>query len=468
LPGDDAEDFGGVAFGSDEGPEFLDFAGFADEERTADNAHEGTAHELLFLPDAEFLDGLASGIAEQRKIEPVLFLERDKRFDRIGAHPEDGHAELVELPLCVTKLGRFDGSTGSAGFGKEKKQNALTSEVLESDFFAFVRLQAEGGGFGAYFEHGTFLRSVVESITGIEAHGLGRPEKAMVSRARKNLRPKGLSYSAGLSYNLLYENKQQQISICLRKQLAEDVVYGLRVGLAAGGFHDLADEKFEDAFVSGFELGYVVRVFRDDFTGGLLHGGFTDLRAEAFSGDDLGGSAAGLEHGGEHFFGNSAGDFAGFDELHQFGESGRRNGARADFLAGVFQAAKKFRLHPVGGGFAGSAGFDDGFKIIGESLRAGEDFGVVRRNAVGGAEAGALGFGEFGEGAADFFPTGRADVDGEKIGLWEIAVVVGLFFGPHGDSAAFGLIPQARFLEKAPAGFEDADVALDFELESLL
>jgi len=175
--GDDAEDFGGVAFGSDEGPEFLDFTGFADEERTADDTHEGAAHELFSLPDAEFLDGLVSRIAEQGKIEPVLFLEPCKRFDGISAHPEDGHAELVELPLCVTKLGRFDGSTGSAGFGEEKDENALAGEVFEGEFFAFVGLQAEGGGFGADFQHGTFLGSVVRSITGIGAHGLGRPEK---------------------------------------------------------------------------------------------------------------------------------------------------------------------------------------------------------------------------------------------------------------------------------------------------
>jgi hypothetical protein len=144
-----------VAFGSNDGPEFLDFSGFADEKRTADNSHEAAAHELFFLPDAEFLDGLVSGIAEQGKIQPVLFLERSKRFDGIGAHAEDGHAQFVELPLCVTKLGRFDGSAGSAGFGEEKDENALASEVLERDFFAFVGLQAEGGGFGAYFEHGS-------------------------------------------------------------------------------------------------------------------------------------------------------------------------------------------------------------------------------------------------------------------------------------------------------------------------
>ena len=59
-------------------------------------------------------------------------------------------------------------------------------------------------------------------------------------------------------------------------------------------------------------------------------------------------------------------------------------------------------------------------------------------------------------------------MDGEKIGLGEIAIVVSLFFRTHRDSVAFGLVPQARFLREAASGFEDADVALDFVLESLL
>ncbi len=57
-----------MAFGSDEGPEFFDFAGFVDEEGAADDAHEGAAHELLFLPGAELFDGFVSGIAEQGEI----------------------------------------------------------------------------------------------------------------------------------------------------------------------------------------------------------------------------------------------------------------------------------------------------------------------------------------------------------------------------------------------------------------
>src|SRR5260370_11708752 len=131
FPREKMEDFGGVAFGFDGGPDFFDFAGFADEEGTADNAHEGAAHELLFLPDAEFLDGLVSRIAKQGEIEFVLFLEGSKSFDRVCAHTEDGHAEPIEFLLSVPKLGRFHRSTGSAGLREEKQEDPLAGEVLD-------------------------------------------------------------------------------------------------------------------------------------------------------------------------------------------------------------------------------------------------------------------------------------------------------------------------------------------------
>jgi hypothetical protein len=57
-----------MAFGFDEGPDFFDFAGLADEEGAADDAHEGAAHELFFLPGSEFLDGFVGWIAKQGEI----------------------------------------------------------------------------------------------------------------------------------------------------------------------------------------------------------------------------------------------------------------------------------------------------------------------------------------------------------------------------------------------------------------
>ena len=119
-----------MAFGFDEGPDFFDFAGFADEERAADDAHEGAAHELLFLPSTKLFDRLVIRVAQQREIDVFLLLEQRLGLDGIRAHAEDGHAQLVETPLCVAKLGRFDGSTGSAGFGKKIEQDAPALEVF--------------------------------------------------------------------------------------------------------------------------------------------------------------------------------------------------------------------------------------------------------------------------------------------------------------------------------------------------
>jgi len=150
------EDGGGVALGFDEGPDVFNFAGLADEEGTADDAIVGAAHELFFLPGAELGDEFVIGVAEQWEIEILFLLEGGLGFDGIGAEAEDGHLELVEIFFCVTKLGRFDGSTGGVGFGVEKEEDALAGEVGEGDGFAFVGFQGEAGGFGAWFEHSGF------------------------------------------------------------------------------------------------------------------------------------------------------------------------------------------------------------------------------------------------------------------------------------------------------------------------
>jgi hypothetical protein len=140
-----------VALGSDEGPDVFDLAGFADEKGTADDAHEGAAHELFFLPGSEFPDGLMGGVAEQRKIEILFGFEGSLGFDGIGTQAQDGDTQLVEVLFCVAKLGRFDGSTGGVGFGVEENEDALAGEVFEREFLAFVGLQAEGGSFDTGF-----------------------------------------------------------------------------------------------------------------------------------------------------------------------------------------------------------------------------------------------------------------------------------------------------------------------------
>jgi len=149
-----------VVFGANDGPDHFDFAGFADEERAADDAHESAAHEELFLPSAEGFKGFVIGIAEKREIEFVLLLERRQGFDGIGAHTQDGDFVSVELLFCVTKLGRLDSSTGGVGSGIEEEKDALALEILERDRGAVVGGEAEGRGFIAWFEHGDEVKKV--------------------------------------------------------------------------------------------------------------------------------------------------------------------------------------------------------------------------------------------------------------------------------------------------------------------
>ena len=140
-----------MALGFDEGPDFFDFAGLADEEGAADDAHEGAAHKLLFLPGAEFCDRLVSGIGEQRKIEIVLGFEGGLGFDGIGAHAEDGHTMIVEVFFCVTKLGRFDRSTRGVGFGVEEEEDAMALEISQGNKRVVVGFKAEAGCFATEF-----------------------------------------------------------------------------------------------------------------------------------------------------------------------------------------------------------------------------------------------------------------------------------------------------------------------------
>jgi len=105
-------------------PHLLDLAVRADEEGAAHNAGERAAHEFLGAPDAIGFQHFVTGIADQRKIQFLLGAKCRQRFFGIAAGADDCYTQLVEVLLCVTKLGRFGRSTGSIRFGKEKENDA--------------------------------------------------------------------------------------------------------------------------------------------------------------------------------------------------------------------------------------------------------------------------------------------------------------------------------------------------------
>lgn len=142
-----------MAFDGDRIPDVLDFSVGTDQESAADDAAENTAHELLGTPDTVSFDHFVAGIAEQRKIEFLLGLEFGESIFGIGAGAQYHHILLVEVLLCVAKLGRFGGSTGSVGFGKEKDDHAVVFEVLKRDFASGVGLQRKVRGLLSNFQH---------------------------------------------------------------------------------------------------------------------------------------------------------------------------------------------------------------------------------------------------------------------------------------------------------------------------
>lgn len=140
-----------MAFGADFVPDFFDFAVRADEECATDNAEERAAEKFLHAARAVGFDGFQVGIAEKIEIEFVFGFEAGLGFDGVAAHAEDDGVELVELLFCVAKLGRFDRSTRSIRFWIEEEDDAFAAEVGERDFRASVVLNAECGGFIAFF-----------------------------------------------------------------------------------------------------------------------------------------------------------------------------------------------------------------------------------------------------------------------------------------------------------------------------
>ena len=59
--------------------------------------------------------------------------EAGLRFNGVATHAEDDHAKLIELLLCVAKLGRFNRSAGSVGFRIEEEDNSFALVVRKGD-----------------------------------------------------------------------------------------------------------------------------------------------------------------------------------------------------------------------------------------------------------------------------------------------------------------------------------------------
>jgi hypothetical protein len=125
----------------------------ADQKSAAHDAQERFAQKLLHAARAKSFDHFEIRIAEQGKIELLLLLEGRLSFDGIAARSQNGHALFVKLLLGVAKLGRFRGSTGSIGLGKNEKDEALAAVIAQRDVSAVISFQREIQSLVAWLKH---------------------------------------------------------------------------------------------------------------------------------------------------------------------------------------------------------------------------------------------------------------------------------------------------------------------------
>ena len=172
------------------------------------------------------------------------------------------------------------------------------------------------------------------------------------------------------------------------------------------------------------------------------------------------------EAGVEELFELLGADFGGFGEVGGEDDAFEGDGQFGEVVdLGGAEAGGDFREEDGGHASGGFGKFGGEFEAVGEGAVGGDGGGVLGGEAVVDGEAGASGFGEFGHGGEDVALPGFAYDQRREIGFGEVAVVVSLLFAAHGEGAAFGVVPEAGFLDDSAAVFDDTDLAFDLVLE---
>src|SRR5712692_4595527 len=186
----------GVAFRLHVVPDVLNFAVRANQKRAAHNSQKRFAEEFLHPPRPVSFDHFEFRIAQQRKIQLVLFLKARLRFHRVAAGPQDHYVQLFELFLRVAKLGRFHRSTRSIRLRKEKQQHPFPAKLGQRDVLAVVALHPEVRSLIANFQHFQSPRMGLWSAAVLATLSLEGPP---LLRSRQQ-------------YTLFYESSRRKIS----------------------------------------------------------------------------------------------------------------------------------------------------------------------------------------------------------------------------------------------------------------
>ena len=110
-----------------------------------DSLHFSAIHVFFFDHAKGFADLLIS-IGQQGVGQVIFVLEFLLGLRQVGRDPKDDRAGFLQILVCVTELGRLDGSPGCVGFGKEKQDHAFASKILQRHIFAVLVRQRKVWG----------------------------------------------------------------------------------------------------------------------------------------------------------------------------------------------------------------------------------------------------------------------------------------------------------------------------------
>src|SRR5471032_567118 len=246
----------------------------------------------------------------------------------------------------------------------------------------------------------------------------------------------------------------------------------LRVGLAFGGFHGLADEEAEHLAAFGF----VCRAVLFNLFGiGCEH--FVQYRRdraavshllEAALVDDLVRAAFAVGHRFKHNLGDFAGDGVVGDAQQHAAQLLGRDRRLLDVQALFVQQAAQFNHHPVGRQLGVAADARDFLEVIGLLTAGGQDTGVVDRQTELRLEALAFLRRQFRQGSAHVIEERVLDHHRQQVRIGEVTVVVGFLFAAHWTGFVLVRIVQASLLDHFAAVFDQLDLTAYFAVDRLL
>ena len=221
------------------------------------------------------------------------------------------------------------------------------------------------------------------------------------------------------------------------------------VGFALGGFHDLAGEEVEELFVAALDLGDLVGVGGDDFVDDHVDRTGVGRFVAEFLGDGCGVFLRGLPERFKDLLGLVVGDQAGLDEVDGGGKFFRSDGAVGGGEIVFVEMGEEGVDDPVGGLlWRGFGRLGRGFKILRKVLIRSENGRVVVREAHVSSEAGGFFVGALGDELAHAVAD-DARLHGKEVRVGEVAVIVGVFLGPHELGDAHVVVPAAGGLDCA-------------------